>query len=200
MQNADKSTNLLLDESKAHAHDVSSMKEQILEKDRFIEKLQNAFNELRQQSETVKTELNASQRESKSPSGPSKPGPSVKATKTTPNKPESSPSIKSPKSPSTKESDEPEKESEETNSTPKKLLFKPQKGDEIDVLLAKMLVECGLQSLPITRIASGNYEIVEAKGINGKKYSMKIVNSALMIRPGGGSYIKFDVWAKSFKK
>jgi len=85
------------------------------------------------------------------------------------------------------------------SATSKKLIFKPTKGDEVDTLLAKSLVEFGLQTLPISRIAAGTYEIGEGRGVSGKKHNMKIVNNTLMVRAPAGSYIKFEAWVKTMK-
>jgi len=98
---------------------------------------------------------------------------------------------------STKSTSESESEEDLDESVTTKPTFKPIKGDEVDNLLAKLLVEYGLQSLPLSRTANATYEIADIKGLNGKKYNMKILNGALMIRPPGSSYIKFEQWAKT---
>lgn len=72
------------------------------------------------------------------------------------------------------------------------MLFKPKKGDEIDMMLSEMLIRLGIP-VSISKIGNGFYMF------GNKKIFCKIINGKLVVRVGGG-YMGIEEFIMTYGK
>eukprot|EP01118_Nematostelium_gracile_P000135 TRINITY_DN10122_c0_g1_i2.p1 TRINITY_DN10122_c0_g1~~TRINITY_DN10122_c0_g1_i2.p1 ORF type:complete len:325 (+),score=103.66 TRINITY_DN10122_c0_g1_i2:53-1027(+) len=188
MLKAEKSAQLLLDEDAAHDVELHNLRDQIDEKNADVE-AKDAY--IRELEEKLEAATKQSQKEGTPPKG------AIGLPTRVPKERVISPS--SLTTPKTKGPLQTIQTPETPDNPSKQLVYTPTKGDDIDSLLAKCLQENGLQSLQITRVSPGIYDILEPKSTTPKKYQIKSMGTSLAVKPPSGTFIKFDTWAKTIK-